>query len=329
MKLSVIIPVYNAEKYLCKCVESIMVCPSEELEVILVNDGSRDSSLQLCRKFEQKDNRIHVISKENAGVSVARNRGIQVASGEYIMFIDADDYMDTEKWNLILQYTQQDWDFVAFAYESLYADESVKPEFFSAQQNLENLKDAYRILLTTPLLHTCWGKLFRREIIQKRNICFPKGVKIGEDYLFVLEYFRYVTSAVFVNETVLFYRQNEAGAMGSFEYQERLKNVKSIWMYCQKYAEDLKVVDLKSQTNYYQFCSFTYFLRTIAKKCGSIKECRALYKKTLVDSDICRLLESVPKDKLERNKKIEFALVNSHRIWLLAAYFTLKYQMVK
>lgn len=328
MKLSIIIPVYNAEKYIDKCLRSILSCKEQELEVIVVNDGSKDNSLRQCQMAAEMDTRIQIISKENEGVSVARNCGIQKAQGDCIMFMDADDYFDEEKWDVVWNFVNNTYDFVAFSYESLYSDGSHKSEPFGTDVVGGDLNDAYNVLLTTPLLHTCWGKLFRKEIIVENRIEFPKGVKIGEDYLFVLEYFRYVHSAYLVNETVLFYRQNENGAMGSFNYAIRLNNLKTVWNYCRRYVDELQLLNLRDDMNYYQFCSFAYFMRTIAKHCSFKKSCE-LYKKTIMDSEIEELLKSVPSNKLRKNRKMEFWLINSWNFWLSAVYFKMKVRLVK
>ena len=101
--ISVVVPVYNAEKYLDKCIQSIINQKYSNLEIILVDDGSKDNSLELCKKYAESDKRIKVIHKENEGVSTARNSGIEVASGDFIAFIDSDDYIDENMYFNMMQ----------------------------------------------------------------------------------------------------------------------------------------------------------------------------------------------------------------------------------
>ena len=93
-KISIIIPMYNAEKYIARCLESVINQSFNDIEIIIVNDGSTDKSLEICRKYAEVDERIVILNKENNGVSVARNQGMNVATGEYVMFVDSDDWID-------------------------------------------------------------------------------------------------------------------------------------------------------------------------------------------------------------------------------------------
>ena len=100
-KITIVVPIYNAEKYLERCIKSILDQTYENLEIILVNDGSTDKSLEICEKFKAEDNRIIIINKENGGVSSARNKGIDAATGKFIIFIDADDYIEKEMFEVL------------------------------------------------------------------------------------------------------------------------------------------------------------------------------------------------------------------------------------
>src|SRR3954470_7921673 len=101
IKVSVVIPVYNAEKYITECIESLLNQTLKQCEFIFVNDGSSDNSSQIINEFKKKDNRIILINQENQGVSIARNNGLKAASGEYVGFVDADDYIDCEMYETI------------------------------------------------------------------------------------------------------------------------------------------------------------------------------------------------------------------------------------
>ena len=100
-RLSIIIPIFNSEKYLCECLDSVLTCKNNDIEVILIDDGSTDNSYNICKDYQKKDNRIVLLQQKNAGVSRARNHGLEVAKGEYIGFVDSDDLLD-ENWYVIL-----------------------------------------------------------------------------------------------------------------------------------------------------------------------------------------------------------------------------------
>lgn len=121
MLVSIIIPIYNGAKFLYECLKSIMACPSTEIECIIVNDGSTDSTAEICNRFINEDSRFRLINKENTGVSDSRNRGISKATGDYVFFLDADDYIETSKWpEIINDATIGAYDMVSYAYYDLF-----------------------------------------------------------------------------------------------------------------------------------------------------------------------------------------------------------------
>lgn len=107
IRVSIIIPVYNAEEHLTKCVESVLAQTEKNIEIILIDDGSRDSSLDICQAYEKQDERVRVIHQENFGVSVARNRGIEIAVGEYIGFVDSDDWIQRDMYERLLKEAEE------------------------------------------------------------------------------------------------------------------------------------------------------------------------------------------------------------------------------
>lgn len=123
IKVSIIIPVYNAEKHLKKCIQSVLTQTEKDIEVILIDDGSKDESLHICQLYEKQDNRLRVIHQENSGVSAARNKGITLAKGEYIGFVDADDWIDCEMYRLMLgEAKKTDADVVMCDARTVYED---------------------------------------------------------------------------------------------------------------------------------------------------------------------------------------------------------------
>lgn len=217
MLVSIIVPVYNAEKYLSQCIESIINQTYKNLEIILVDDGSKDSSGQICDIYSQKDSRIRVVHKENGGVSVARNTGLDIANGEFIAFVDADDYL-LESMIEKLYFAIDGKDISMCRYLQVKPNSVVK----CYEKNLEFFKkapydfkyimvDKYSktendTVITDKIFGSVWRTLFRKNIIDDKNIRFSKGIKIAEDRLFLLEYCGFCKNAGVVDEYLYGYR---------------------------------------------------------------------------------------------------------------------------
>lgn len=184
IRLSVIVPIYNAGQYLAKCIESIIAVPSADMEVLLVNDGSTDSSGEICEEYASKDKRLHVFHKENGGVSSARNYGLKQARGEWVTFVDADDYSTK---SLLTCMPCKESDLVCFNWQYTTGEtenEHLEDAFFQgeAKRNFLNCH------LVDFVFRTPWAKLFRRSIITANNILFDERFRLGEDTLFMLDY---------------------------------------------------------------------------------------------------------------------------------------------
>lgn len=223
--VSVIVPVYNAENYLGYCLNSIVSQTYQQIEIILINDGSTDNSLAICQNYALVDDRISIITVENNGVSNARNVGLDAAKGEYIQFIDSDDVI---KSNMIEQTVQMmeayQKDVVVSSFEMITLgqnDADMNKISFSCNimggecvlTREKFFKKMAFILWRTSLLECSWNKLFRRSIIQENNIRFPKELTLGEDFCFNMDYFQYVNGAVFTNKVYYYYMQVNKGAL--------------------------------------------------------------------------------------------------------------------
>lgn len=179
--ISVIIPVYNAEATLNKCVDSVLKQQFADFEVILVDDGSKDGSLQICEEYARKDNRVTVIHQENGGVSSARNRGLEIAKGKWVTFVDSDDYLGNE----FFPTEELEADIVFGSYLNVM-DASVVGGFSSEAMHGTTLGDVVARYGSSSGLRAPWTKWFRRDLIG--NIRFPEDMKVGEDTCFVWQY---------------------------------------------------------------------------------------------------------------------------------------------
>lgn len=208
MKITIIVPIYNASHYLCECIESILSQSFRDFELILVNDGSTDDSLDICKKYEQSDDRIIVVSQTNSGVSKARNRGLDVAKGEWITFADADDYfLDDALLTLYERAMQTGTDLV------LANALKLKNGKFSELHRLKNevLPNAIMSIKHFAL----WGYLFNADIIRKQQLRFIDGLAYSEDRIFIYQMARYCKTIAFCNKPVYVYRINETSACSS------------------------------------------------------------------------------------------------------------------
>lgn len=182
INISIIIPVYNAEMTLKKCVDSIMVQEYKDFELILIDDGSKDMSSQICDEYAAKDKRIKVIHKQNGGVSSARNAGLEIAQGQWITFVDSDDYLSD---HYLFGLKDSMADLVICNYQNII--ESQVSDGFSVKECKGfSLKQLIRENLTNTILRAPWAKFYRREFVG--NIRFHEDMRIGEDACFVFQY---------------------------------------------------------------------------------------------------------------------------------------------
>lgn len=206
--ISVIVPVYNVENYLEKCLDSIINQVYKKIEIILINDGSTDLSSQICDDYQNKDNRIIVIHKSNEGPSEARNSGLNIAQGEYIAFIDSDDYIDElyldTLFNLLIN-TNSDISCCSFYSEN-------KKEHNPKIQNINAKKVISYMLQDRIVAPSACGKLFKKYIFN--GLRFPKG-RIFEDFFTAPLFFSKADYLVITSEQLYYYRVNQNGIMRS------------------------------------------------------------------------------------------------------------------
>ena len=213
IKVSVIIPVYNVEKYLRKCLESVINQTLEEIEIIVINDGSTDNSKRIIAEFEEKDTRIKVINQKNQGLSMARNSGLKIATGEYVGFIDSDDYIEIDMYEKMYKKAKEmDSDVVSCNYKNIFSkyeeivdnfnDELIKID----KQNIEKFWKINYEEIVTPV----WNKIYRRSLIVKNKIEFvSNNIISSEDILFNLQYISEANNIFNMKEVFYNYMRRE------------------------------------------------------------------------------------------------------------------------
>ncbi|MBO4939128.1 MAG: glycosyltransferase family 2 protein [Oscillospiraceae bacterium] len=230
LMISVVIPVYNSEKYLRKCLDSVLSQTYRQLQIICVDDDSSDRSWEILEQYAAADSRIQIFRKENEGVSLSRNFALERARGEYVLFIDSDDWMDRETCACALEAMEESRaDVVMWSYIREMGKESRAKMIFDSDRVFEGqavrerlyrrMAGAFGEELAHPenadALCTVWGKLYRRELIEKHGIRFYDIREIGtyEDGLFNLDVFSHVRKAVFLNRHFYHYRRNNDASL--------------------------------------------------------------------------------------------------------------------
>lgn len=215
--VSIIIPIYNAEKNLPRCIESVLKQEYTNFELILVDDGSSDSSGAICDEYREKEHRIRVIHKKNTGVSDSRNIGISMAQGEYIQFLDSDDWITSEATGLMVRMAEEHHcdmvisDFYRVVGERVshkgdIPEEGVLSRVEFASYMLEKPADFYYGVL--------WNKLYKREIIEKHQLRMDKDISWCEDFMFNLEYIRHIEQ-IYVSRVPFYYYVKTKGSLVS------------------------------------------------------------------------------------------------------------------
>ncbi|MDP4182405.1 MAG: glycosyltransferase family 2 protein [Bacillota bacterium] len=235
-KVSVIVPVYKSEKYLHRCIDSILNQAYQNIELILVDDGSPDNSSVICDEYALKDSRVKVIHKENKGVSAARNTGLSNSTGYYVMFVDSDDCIkNTMVGNLLKLLNNDYFDFALSGVNIItYADGvpskldiyAMKDKHYSVKSLFEAIIDDYDLVcICSP-----WGKLYKNSIIKQNSIEFNENIYLGEDTLFVLNYLRFCKELVSSKNVYYnYYRENYDSlflkySKEAFEFRELVFN---------------------------------------------------------------------------------------------------------
>lgn len=289
-KISIIVPVYNVEDYIEKCIKSILNQVFTEFELILVDDGSTDNSGNICDKYAEKDNRIIVIHKENGGISSARNIGLNIAKGEYIAFVDSDDYINKNMYhtlyNLIIK-TQSD---IAMCnYKTISKDEEVnlnEDQIINSHdikcinniQYLNNLygKDKVKYIVM-------WNKLYKNEIFRKLRF---KDSRIEEDE-FIIHHVLYLSDKiVYIDKNYYYYMQRNNSIVGSKYNLKRLDKIYALEDRIEFFKEK-KLVDLynKAVKDYIDVFFWNYYemKKEINGYKKEIKNIMKSYNKVLKD----------------------------------------------
>lgn len=324
--ISVIVPVYNVEKYLEQCVDSIINQTYTNLEIILVDDGSTDNSGKICDEYAAMDSRVKVVHKINAGVSAARNLGLETAKGKYITFVDSDDFIENMYCAQLLSFMRDDVSMVVLGLKGLKSDGSLKVLSHRLKNGyycFDELKDKIIDDGTASgfTLHSSCSILYRKEVIERKALVFDPKIKYNEDGMFNTLYFMLSKKVAYINYSIApyVYRNNSSSATHTIDLTSEVykKNMQLI-------EEKLKTIssDFNNLSVQLKRRSVTLFLAeaayAIKKKRVGYNDFIKLVKRYNVEENISTLCFPI----MKKNKYIFFVLLKLR--FYLIIYFIIK-----
>ena len=298
-KISVIIPIYNVEKYLKRCIESIIKQTYSNLEIILVDDGSPDGCAKICDEYKNKDERIVVIHKKNGGLSDARNAGLKVATGEIISYIDSDDYVDLDMYEKMTKAMEEkNADIVVCGTNIDYEDGHTKVKCEKEEKSFNREEALIELNSFKSFDMAVWNKLYKREVVD--NIEFPVGKK-REDSFVMYHYFARAKKVVIINQAKYHYFQRSnsisRGKNVTHDYIEGSKSQKEFF---EKNFPDLNYVGNTA----YAFSYIATYNRYIKNELKMTNEMKKEFKK-----EVRKYLKDINGNShISRSKKIQATL---------------------
>lgn len=282
--VSAIVPVYNSEEFLEKCIESLRNQTLKDIEIIFINDGSTDNSLDILKKYEKIDNRIRVVNQKNLGPSAARNKGIRIAKGKYISFIDADDWIDEKMYQEMIKLAEKDNADIAICDITIVDKNGERyRKGLNIEKNILNGDDIKELILKELIksskYNSMWNKIYRKSIVSEHKIFLDTKIFYAEDWLFNI---KFLTSnakrAIYVNKAFYYYRRGHVSL--SNKYDENTFNDTGIWLYNQRkiYAKKLginpyiAVNDLFISMIHCIISEFKYSNASMSKRIKSVKK---------------------------------------------------------
>lgn len=324
MELSIIIPIYNAEKYLVECLNSVQNIYNIDFECLMIDDGSSDNSKLICEKYVNE--RFKYIYKTNSGVSSTRNYGMRQAKGKHILFLDADDYLNKNIEESIINAMKQEIDFTVFDYKINLNGKINDKKFIQEKDDI--LEDVIYKIYATSELNTCWGKLFNKKIIQDNGLEFYEDIKIGEDQIFVMEYINLIKSVQYVDEEVLTYRINQMSAMNKYDPNKRWSDLKKCYGLMNNKSLVKNSHEIFIAMNYSYLNSITYYFRQLPN-IVDMRYYYKLYNLRLKDKLLNEIFDNIKyTPNINILKKLEFFFLK-YQLKVGALYFFIKGKIMR
>ena len=249
-KVSVIVPIYNVERYIYKCVKSLMLQDYCNIEIILVDDGSPDNSGRIIDELSKEDKRIIVIHKTNGGVSTARNSGLLQATGEYVMFVDGDDWVEKDYVSYFLNIVQKDGLPIGMNKNNFHTEEAIAG---SGTNYVVSAEKAIEWLYTGELFVGVWNKIYSRDFLLEHDLQFDETIWYGEGMLFNIECLQHVNKVAVGEKPVYHQTSNPDSAMRKFNLESNLCGIRSLDKQKQIWKKKTKAIENEWLYHRYRF----------------------------------------------------------------------------
>lgn len=333
IKVSIIVPVYNVEKYIERCLKSLVNQTMQEIEILIINDGTKDNSMDVCNKYAKVDDRIKIYNKENEGLGLTRNYGIKRALGEYVCFVDSDDYVDVDMCQKL--YNEAKKNNADIVYGGIFYDNNNNKIVKKACVNnitiwkgKEKVKELLLDFIATKpkekndtvMEVSVWKALFKRKILVENNILFVSERQfISEDVIFDIDYFLHCKCIVAIPDCIYYYCLNENSLSKSFR-SDRFKKVKILYeeIY-RKLSEHYDEDDVQLRMDRFLIARARSNAKKIVKHrkiIGNMKTDEAL-NEIINDEDLIKVLKRYPIIKLPLKYALVASLMKYRNIKLL------------
>lgn len=305
MRLSYIVPCYNLQKYVEKCIESLKKQTRKDIEFIFVNDGSTDDTLEQIKMFAREDNRVRVYDKVNEGVSKARNDGLKLAKGEYVFFLDGDDYVDNDASDVICNCLDSLCDLLILPHKKSRNGEIIEISnlgIFPGEYDLDNF------LKISPSLPISY-KVYKRDIIERNNIYFDTNLSYGEVYVFFFHYLSYCNVIKVGNFAVYNYVARDSSAIHKINREKELtfiRTINTIEKYSDNYGEVLKLKLIYHRPVFVLFVSMIF--AKYVMNALSYSEVKDVFDSILHNDSFRRTLKKIALKESFRNRDKYVAL---------------------
>jgi len=313
-KVSVIIPIYNAEKYLERCIDSVINQSYKNIEIILINDGSTDNSLQICKKY--KDKRIKLINQKNGGVSCARNSGLEVATGDYITFVDCDDWLEQDAIKEMVRFiNEQKTDIARFDYQIDGVSQNNSKKLNRVYKN-DEINKFIEGLISGDIPGYLWLLLIKKDVI--KNVAFKIGLPLAEDLIFILEMLKNVKSiAISDKVTYNYFLTVDSASRGIKHYRRNLHNE----LFINKYINEIYNNKYSKLTNTRRTQEMQLYLLKMYRDGYKLDEIKEEFDFLVNDEYYKCVKNNIDYSKLNKRDKKIYEFINKNRFKQMIKYF--------
>lgn len=313
-KISVIVPVYNTEKYLHRCIDSILAQTFTDFELLLIDDGSKDNSGAICDEYAAKDQRVRVFHKKNGGVSSARNLGLDNAQGEWITFVDSDDWLQRNYLNSLYK-VDEITDISSCYYKAFGWEKWIPQPLTDVTYKYEDIKDGIKQNIMN--FNVIWCKLFKAEIIRTNNIRFIPQISYGEDTIFMYQFLVHIKSMRTCPDVIYNYDCSRTETL-SRNYDKNCLGVLDLICQCISSIEDKFKICLQKEKLEYGGLYLYYILYNIKRNESNLKV-SSLMKEIIQNRHILNYLKD-NKIVYKTFKKRIFEYMLVHRYFIFCTF---------